>query len=111
MSRSRSCPASSANGVYTPRDLILRFPIRRDEVATAVAFLSFPKPIQTPSVNSYSLKHAAENWGARHGMRAYISNGALIVAAVELGLAVRPYGPDCPNVRVGVGKWSMAAVP
>ena len=87
-----------------------RFPIRRHEVQTAIAFLSHLKPTKTARISSYSLKHAAENWGLRHGLRSYVSNGALLVGAVELGLAIKPYGPDCPNCMVGVARWSVAAV-
>lgn len=65
-------------------------------------------PTRRPTVFSYSLKHLAENWGQRVGMRSYVSNGALILAAFELGLTIKPYddAPGCPNAQVGAGKWS-----
>jgi hypothetical protein len=79
-------------------------------VQTAIALLSqLSRPRRR--ISSYSIKHATESWGLRHGLRSYVSNGALLVGAVELGLAIKPYGPDCPNCMVGVARWSVAAVP
>jgi hypothetical protein len=46
------------------------------------------------------LKHFAEEWSG-----SYISRGALIVAAVALGLVVQEYPPwfdNNPNVGIGV---------
>jgi Arm DNA-binding domain len=44
--------------------------------------------------HSYSLKHAAERWAriAELGQRPYVSNGAMIAAAISLDWAVRPEG-------------------
>jgi hypothetical protein len=53
------------------------------------------------------LKHEAERWGGRNRMCSYVSNGALIAAALFLGLAIDEYGncwPTSPNAKIGVSK-------
>lgn len=58
--------------------------------------------IKTPSVCSYSLKHAAQRWSHQ-----YVSNGALIVAAAMLGYPMRPqrYVIGEPrNVIIGISR-------
>lgn len=57
------------------------------QVETARAFLSGCVPVKTrpAASHSYGLKHAAERWG-----KSYVSNGALIQAAIDLGLRVEP---------------------
>ena len=79
-------------------------PIREDQVFTAAMFLSKFRPTKHGTYSSYYLKHAAENWGATVGLCSYISNGALIKAALYLGLAVEElseYWPS-PNAVVGI---------
>jgi hypothetical protein len=76
------------------------------EVATAAAFLRLLTPTSSAtdrSPNSYTLKHDAERWGRANGMRPYVTNGALIAAAVALGYPIRHFGNGSPNVAVGVG--------
>src|SRR5262249_43487705 len=73
-------------------------------VATAIAFLRQCRPIKTPSLCSYGLKHAAESWGERNGLEGYVANGELIAAAVYLGLTLKPFEYDCPNVKIGISR-------
>jgi hypothetical protein len=103
-------PAISADGIC----IALRGgpfqEIRPDQVATAIEFLSMLEPTKTGRVDSYRLKHAGENWGRHHVLCGYVSNGATIVAAVALDLAVEPCGPPwrgSPNVMVGVSEKSV----
>ena len=99
-------PRFGANGLY-PGRRNEPSPIQPDQVATAMAFLQRLKPTQRGYISSYALKHAAENWGRDVGMCAYVSNGALILAALLLGLVVRPYDEDRylnPNAAIGVSK-------
>jgi hypothetical protein len=97
-------PRFGANGLHPGRRNDPS-PIRPEEVATAMAFLQMLKPTQRAYVSSYTLKHAAENWGRKVGLCAYVSNGALILAALMLGLIVRPYdGWLNPNAAIGVSR-------
>jgi hypothetical protein len=97
-------PRFGANGLH-PGQRNEPSPIRPDQVATAMAFLQMLRPTQRAYVSSYSLKHAAENWGCKVGLCSYVSNGALILAALMLGLIVRPYdGWLNPNAAIGVSK-------
>jgi hypothetical protein len=61
-------------------------PIVAEQVECAVEFLEMCRPTRTGRVNSYFLKHAAEAWGQRVGWCHYVSNGALIAAALALDL-------------------------
>jgi hypothetical protein len=92
----------NANGRTRERD-----GIPATEIATAGAYLRLLTPRKTVPrggvLSSYGLKHHAEDWGRANGMAPYVSNGALIAAAVALGLPVRTGGSaDNPNVAVGV---------
>jgi hypothetical protein len=71
-------------------------------VATALAFLRQCRRIKTPNLSSYGLKHAAERWGRRNGMKPYITNGELIVAAIYLNFTIKPYPDGGPNVAIAV---------
>jgi hypothetical protein len=80
------------------------------EVATAVECLSQLDPTTTGRVSSYGLKHIAEDWGRRNDLSSYVSNGAVIVAALAIGLVVEPCGPPwagSPNVLIGVTAKSL----
>lgn len=80
------------------------------EVQTAVAFLRLLKPTKAAayhSPGSYGLKHAAETWGRYHRMEPYVSNGALIAAAVSLGYPVRHFIRNDPNVAIGIHRRSL----
>jgi len=101
-------PSLDAIGVgYRPRgrsDVDRRrtcSPLSPAGVATALEFLARCRPTTQPRLSSYSLKHRAENWGARHGLAAFVWNGELIVAAIALGLKIEKHFSS-PNVTVGV---------
>lgn len=67
------------------------------QVATAIEFL-----LQNgiaPASDSYGLKHDAERWGRDNGFVPYVSNGALIVAAIYLGFELD--GDFDGNVFIG----------
>ena len=79
-------------------------PVRADQVATAMEYLRQFRPIKKGTYSSYHLKHLAENWGNKAGLSYYISNGALITAALTLGLVVQPYRRPSPNAKIGISK-------
>jgi hypothetical protein len=58
------------------------------EIGTAIAYLSLLKPTTKPTEGSYGLKHSAEWWGGLNRHSPYVSNGALIAAAILCGLRV-----------------------
>jgi len=76
-----------------------------DEFERAVAWLSVIPKRKSPNRDdghSYGLKHAAEEWAG-----AYITNGALIAAAVHLGFPIAPC-PSAINCWIGIAsmrKW------
>lgn len=73
-----------------------------EEVATAIAFLRQCRKLKRPNHGSYYLKHVAERWGCDNGMQAYVTNGALIVAAVFLGFVVEWEGNYGLNVGIAI---------
>jgi hypothetical protein len=85
----------------------LRHPDGVDQVATALAFLRLCERTKTPRQGSYGLKHVAERWGEATDRAPYVSNGALIVAALALDLVVEPHGYGSPNAIVGVARRSV----
>ena len=92
-----------ANGVMGYRDT-QRNPVEPDQVEVCKAFLRrcvANEKINKRSPSSYTLKHVCENWARRVGVGGYCSNGALITAALELGIIVWPYG-EGPNAAIGV---------
>ena len=76
-------------------------PPEEDQVQTAMMYLALFKPVKRGGVSSYGLKHRAENWGGRNGRSSYVANGALIEAAIRLGLTVKPYRI---NALIGVSR-------
>jgi hypothetical protein len=113
--------ASAARGVWhefprlcefglRPHPGTLPTPVRADQIATAIAFLRQFRPTKTGRLNSYYLKHEAERWGGRNGMCYYVSNGALLMAALCLGLVIEEY-PNCwpssPNAKIGISKYDF----
>jgi hypothetical protein len=81
-----------------------------DQVMTAIECLSILEPTKTGRVDSYRLKHVAEAWGSYHEMSGYVSNGALITAALAIELFVEPCGPPwsgSPNCMIGVSEKSV----
>ncbi len=82
----------------------------RAQIDTAKAFLSTltgMKRISQRSAYSYVLKHGAENWGRANGMESYVSNEALIAAAVELDLPIRREDRSL-SAYIGVTRASLA---
>lgn len=87
----------------------------REELVLALDFLACCAPTLTPRLGSYGLKHVAEAWHYGRPERAYVSNGALICAALMLDL--RPddrrsldlahLGHVSPNARIGVSRRSV----
>src|SRR5437879_415103 len=59
-------------------------PVRAAQVQTAVAYLRQFRPTARGTYSSYDLKHRAERWGGKLGMSSYITNGAMIAAALLL---------------------------
>jgi hypothetical protein len=53
------------------------------QIATAIEFLL---TAAVTDVTSYGAKSMAERWGRENGMAPYVSNGAMIVAAVYLDM-------------------------
>lgn len=81
------------------------------QVATAVAFLRLLTPTHAAtwqSPGSYGLKHDAEQWGRVNGLEPYVSNGALIAAAVEIGYPIWHRGRGSPNAAIGVSKRDLS---
>jgi hypothetical protein len=63
-------------------------PLEDCQVETALAYLSQLRPTKQPTFSSHLLKHRAEQWDRLHGYFPYVSNGALIAAAVRLELLI-----------------------
>jgi hypothetical protein len=61
-------------------------------------WLSKFKRVKTPQLSSYYLKHVVERLEGT-----YISNGALIAAAIHLEIPMRFY-PTGPNVDIAISK-------
>lgn len=92
----------------------------RDEIETATRFLERCTLTVTGRIYSYGLKHTAESWGKWYAGVPYVSNGALIAAALMGGVVVEPcerasvslnaLGSVCPNAWIGVSRRSVNAV-
>lgn len=66
-----------------------------DEITTACEYiLSHDIPDWW---GSYTLKHVAERWGRENGYSVYVSNGAVIVAAILCGFSIlrEENSPNC----------------
>jgi hypothetical protein len=103
----RRFPRLSTNGVQ-PFPRSQHQPIVASQVDAATVFLAQLVRTKTARVCSYALKHIAEHW---HG--SYISNGAMITAAIAGGLVVETYPPwwsPNPNVGIGVSRKSLMAL-
>jgi len=89
-----------------------------EQFLLSLAFVGRVEPTKTirPGTGSYRLKHIAENYscsypaGGRLGPR-YVSNGALIAAAVHTGFRYKTYiddlGYDSLNVNFNMSKSSL----
>jgi hypothetical protein len=85
-----------ANGIVVDGAVRRGKPAER-EVALAVEYMQMQRPLKHPRWGSYGLKHWVETWAGE-----YIANGAVIVAALQMGLPVEPCGGDNPNCRIGL---------
>lgn len=56
------------------------------------------------SPSSYGLKHKVERWAGR-----YVREGALIAAALALGVPLKRHGRDHHGAQLGVARASLAA--
>jgi hypothetical protein len=75
--------------------------IHANQVETAMQFLKLLRPTKRPTIGSGTLKHNCEDWGGANGLCAYVSRGALTVAALALNYPVRAYRHG-GNVAIGV---------
>ncbi len=75
------------------------YPIQRDEFELCKEWITrFCKPRKTPSRwGSYGLKHVVERFYSGPGQRGYVSNGALIAAAIACGY--EPLNVNGPNAE------------
>jgi hypothetical protein len=95
-----------ANGLRCGRDGVKRIPDEK-EIKTAEAWIkTCCRPMKTINrkFSSYGLKHRAEDWGAlmnKHFntniFEPYVSNGAFIQAAKNLGYSPYPVDFNNPN--------------
>jgi hypothetical protein len=55
-------------------------------------------------IDSYGWKHRCERWGKAQGFAAYVTNGAFLQAAYEMGgIAIKPCRPGCINAWLSLG--------
>lgn len=74
------------------------------QIELAKNFLAGCKRIKKPGLSSYFLKHVCEELASTATAHNYVSNGALIVAAAQLGLAIKPHGGKSLNAAIGVSR-------
>lgn len=94
-----------------------RQPVQREQVESVKELLRGCRPMRWArkllSPVSSDVKHWAENWGGpdfvARGQCAYVSTGAAIVAAIELGFVCVPTGEGSRNVFIGVHFDDVAA--
>lgn len=105
-------PTLTADGVTSGEPLLrtLNYDEAYIQVATAIAYLRCCKPAKRATLNSYWLKHLAEDWGKAQGLSGYVANGALIAAAVYLQFPTSRGAWKSLNVLVGVRKASLPEV-
>lgn len=74
------------------------------EVNTALIFLVTRRRLARPNlkVTSYWWKHCAEGFGELVGLSSYVSNGAVIAAALIAGFPVARH-KNSPNCAIGIG--------
>jgi hypothetical protein len=91
----------------------LQLDIVMEEFLRSLAFLAQIEPTKTvrPDTSSYRLKHIAEkykcNYPEGHQLGpSYVSNGALIAAAIHSGFNIKTYA-DSPNVNFNMSKKAL----
>lgn len=73
-----------------------------EQIGTSLAFIDVCQRIELakmPNINSYALKHIVERWGAANGLEPYVSNGALITAAIWRRLPIKRW----PSLNCAIG--------
>lgn len=85
--------------------------LRLDEVAIAADWIKLQVPTATVNTRctSYTYKHDVENWKAKGGEPAHVSNGAFIAAAIGLGFKFK-IQDDGPNVYFAFSAKSLKAI-
>ncbi|TWT68396.1 hypothetical protein Pan14r_06410 [Crateriforma conspicua] len=82
-------------------------PPTREEVKTAARWLfNRAIAIKTPTISSYTAKHAAERY-----CRSYIPNGAMIVAADRLGICQRLAHWNSLNTKIAISRRGFRLLP
>ena len=82
-----------------------RDPPNLHEILAARTWLFFRcEPVKTPSLGPSRLKHAAERWRGR-----YVSRGAIVVAAGQLGWPMRVSHDG--RIRLGVSRRAYRQLP
>lgn len=80
-------------------------PADLEQIATCGVFLAGLATVEPGrrSAGSYALKHRVEGWAGR-----YIREGALIAAAVALGVPLKRHGIDHHGARLGLAAAALA---
>jgi hypothetical protein len=80
-------PAAYAQSVSFPEDRAELYSLEvQQQIMTAIAYCQCVT--LHPKVNSYSIKHAMEQWVRTNGKSSYISNGCAIAGAMVYGYKV-----------------------
>ena len=78
-----------------------------DQIDRAAAWLRLLPRVKAPNLSSYWMKHVAEDWAGN-----YVSNGALIAAALMLGIVVVRVDRHVSRLAVAApARWPEGAVP
>lgn len=82
-----------------------------DEIAIArrwLQSLEWRNTADRHCIGSYAAKHCAERWAALHGFhRSYVREGALLLAAVVLGVPLKRYGVSRWGAYIGISRRSL----
>lgn len=85
-----------------------------DEIAIARRWLQaveWRSTADSGCIGSYKAKHQAENWARRQGFkRYYVREGALLLAAVTLGVPLKRYGASDWGAYLGLNRRSLKAI-
>ncbi|MEX0807728.1 MAG: YozE family protein [Dongiaceae bacterium] len=71
------------------------------QIETAIAWIDTVKIVKDLKTGSYAAKHRAEDWGRENGLVSYVSNGALVAAAIYRQVPFKRV-PDSPNAILGL---------
>lgn len=102
----RKSPAAISEDFARGREMLLS-DRGLQEVAICASWLELQQPIKTivRDRTSYGYKHDVEKWSGE-----YVSNGALIAAALGMGLDFKQDHPGSPNVMLNLSKKQLRAV-